>query len=45
MILKITRKTSLLEFIESVDFSNDLADSIEGIYKSREFIERRIFEI
>jgi len=36
VILRITKGASLLEYIESTEFSEDLAESIEEVYKSRE---------
>jgi|Deesub1362B_J571_1020462.scaffolds.fasta_scaffold01251_11 predicted CopG family antitoxin len=45
VILKITRKVNLLEYVESTDFSDDLTGKIEEAYKSREFIKRRDFKM
>ena len=41
VILRITRSFSLLEYIESTEFPQDLADSVEDVYKSREKVKSR----
>ena len=41
VILRITRSASLLEYIESTEFSQELADEIEEVYKAREFVKGR----
>lgn len=45
VILKITKKASLLEYVESTEFSSELAEKVEEVYKSRESIKKRIFEM
>ena len=45
VILRITRSSSLLEYVESTEFPQDLADSIEEIYKSREKVRSRLVEL
>ena len=44
VILRITRSFSLLEYIESTEFPQDLADSVEDVYKSREKVKSRSIE-
>ena len=42
VILRITKGTSLLEYVESTEFSQDLADRIEEVYKERELVKGRV---
>lgn len=44
VILRITKKMSLLEFVETSRFPSDLADKIEEVYKSRSIMRRREIE-
>jgi predicted CopG family antitoxin len=45
VILRITRRTDLVEFIESTEFLPELADKIEEVYKARETIKGRNFRL
>ncbi|MBO8182457.1 MAG: antitoxin VapB family protein [Archaeoglobus sp.] len=45
VIIRITKKASLLEYIESTDFPEDLVEKVEGVYESRESVRRRVFEL
>jgi|Deesub1362B_J571_1020462.scaffolds.fasta_scaffold00129_11 predicted CopG family antitoxin len=41
VILRITKGRSLLDFIESTDFLQELADAVEDVYRSRETMKER----
>ncbi len=45
VILRLTKSHGLLEYVLSTEFSNDLAESIEEVYKSRKKIESRRVEL
>jgi len=45
VILRITRGASLLEYIESTEFSQELADKIEEVYKARELVKSRAVKL
>ena len=45
VILRITRGASLLEYIESTEFSQELADRIEEVYKARELVKSRAVKL
>lgn len=45
VILRITRGASLLEYIESTEFSQELAEKIEEVYKAREFVKGRAVKL
>ncbi len=45
VILRITRSSGLLEYIESAKFPQDLADNIEDVYKNREKVKDRHIEL
>ena len=45
VILRITRSYSLLEYVESTEFPQDLADGIEDVYRSREKVGSRLVEL
>jgi predicted CopG family antitoxin len=44
-ILRITKNVSLLEYVKSTEFSQELADKVEEVYKQREFIKSRRVEL
>jgi predicted CopG family antitoxin len=44
VILRITRSADLLEYVESTDFSEELADKIEEVYRARELVKGRRVE-
>ncbi len=41
VILRITKGRSLLDFIESTDLPQELADAVEDVYRSRETMKER----
>ncbi len=45
VILRITRSASLLEYVESTEFSRELADRIEEVYRARELVKGRDFRL
>ena len=45
VILRITRSASLLDYIESTEFSQELANRIEEVYKARELVRSRIVKL
>ncbi len=45
VILRITKAANLLEYIESTEFSEDLAEKVEEVYKARELVEGRIVKL
>ena len=45
IILRITRSASLLEYVESTKFLQELADKIEEVYKARESVRGRAVEL
>ena len=45
VILRITRSASLLEYVESTEFLQELADKIEEVYKARESVRGRAVEL
>ncbi len=45
VILRITRSASLLEYIESTEFSQELTDKIEEVYKARGFVKGRVVKL
>lgn len=45
VILRITRSASLLEYIESTEFSQELTDKIEEVYKARGFVKDRVVKL
>ncbi len=45
VILRITKATSLLEYVQSTEFSTELAESIEEVYRSRESVKGRIIKL
>uniref|UniRef100_A0A7J2TJ92 Uncharacterized protein n=1 Tax=Archaeoglobus fulgidus TaxID=2234 RepID=A0A7J2TJ92_ARCFL len=40
VIIRITRSTSLLEYVESTEFPDELADKVEEVYKARELVAK-----
>jgi len=44
-ILRITKNVSLLEYVKSTEFPQELADNVEEIYRQREFIKSRRVEL
>ncbi len=45
VIVRITKSASLLEYIESTEFPQDLADSIEDVHRSRKKVKSRTIEL
>ncbi|WP_290598268.1 MULTISPECIES: antitoxin VapB family protein [unclassified Archaeoglobus] len=45
VILRITKSVSLLEYVESAEFPQELADNIEEVYREREMVKSRAVEL
>ncbi|HDI31370.1 MAG TPA: hypothetical protein ENF80_00985 [Thermofilum sp.] len=45
VILRITKSTSLLEYVESTEFSRELADRVEEVYRARERVKSRAVKL
>lgn len=45
LILRITRNSNLLEYIEKSESSPELAKSVEEVYRTREFVKSRIADL
>lgn len=45
VILRITKGANLLEYIELTEFSQELADRVEEVYKAREIVKGRAVKI
>ncbi|MDI9610730.1 MAG: antitoxin VapB family protein [Archaeoglobaceae archaeon] len=45
VILRITRNSNLLEYIEKSESSPELAKSVEEVYRTRELVKSRIADL